>query len=360
MFTIFKSTSFDRSPFTYPTFHWYKDQVQVGVNAYDALRSVYPTAINSNHLLHQILATLPTVNGSHTVLDYHDVVLLELPAISSVCDITSLTNHGKLFKDVFYKGSIESITAFSISRDLIGKDWVSTWDQMPSIRVFDHSITNLSLYEIGVLNRQKVSTNGYAHVNIDIPLFACQYIWWKKHHPELPDDFFLSSIPIRLAMRSHLDIVLINKVAELLKIIPSYEVPSNVILGVGIPNLHDLMESMIETIVKNLISQAMPINRILTSIPTFYSGNAFDSAVMPITLTDQQCNWSLIEQQLKILAIVLEVGKLTNTFRQTELFNKLRRLKINIVEGKVLQNGFDRRSFQYLQARLRFYLEGRY
>lgn len=339
---------FDDSPFQYARMTYLQDRVAENLKKYTDLRKGISGRINSSHLLMKLLSAL-TTEFRGDLLTYIERVTTDCERICGTLGITSSYSRGRIHTEGhFYDGCPEIIT-FVRSERWMWMDLWRDWRSLSAIEVLEHPITDLTIFEPGVMNAIKIPTPDVAVVNIDIPLLACQWRLWKASNPYETNEHFITSVLLPGMMKSHLDLVMFNKMVVKCGLREDCNIRSNLLFGQTSVNSH--ADDIIDDAYSKIAAKRMSANQILSSIPVLYYYNALDAGEFPNTTPTHQILWAILTQKETRAALVLAFGELAGQDRMVATIAKLKRTSLLAGEDKYFSTGQSTGSAQYLEAR---------
>lgn len=341
---------FDASPFQYARMTYLSGRVDENLAKVEALRNLSTGRMASNHLLMRILASL-TTPFKGDLFTYIDAVEQDCERICSGQGITTSYSRGRLHNEGhFYNGCQEIITCVRSER----WNWMDLWNNwraVSAIEVLEHPVTDLTLFEPAVMNEAKLSTPGLAVVNIDIPLMACQWRMWRAANPFDSNELFITQVLLPGMLKSHLDLVIYNKVLQAFGLREACTVNTNFLFSQTPTNTH--ADDLVKEIYAKITSKRLSANQILTSIPCLYSPNALVAGAFPSTPPTHQILWAIITQKESRASLVLAQGALMGYDRLLQDLVRIRRTAIQVREDQVLSTGHSTQNAEWLNNRFK-------
>lgn len=340
---------FDKSPLQFQKASWLTQRVKDVYKDYLDYKKNNPGRIASNHLLMTILNAI-TVPFEGDLIKYVDGVEQQSKRIAGTLRLTTGAVRGDIFTDVFYKGVNEVIT---VSRsDLQPIDLWWDWRSIAPVTVTNHPVTQLMMFDPVVINTPDLNTSdGYAQINIDIAMLAAQYRMYKSTFPDGTMEQYLVQIVIPAMMRSHLDIVLFNKVCVALGVMSVSTIRTN--LPFGQPNLELPADQLAQEIVEILLNKSLEPAQILSSIPAFLdSPTALHALKHPSLLLSTQSLWAIHSQAVDKANLVLEIYQRRGAYdRALAFLARIKRDNIQIVQEGHYRNGLRSNTQSFLMQR---------
>ena len=317
----------DKSPLLFYKSNWLKGRVRSNYQSYLKLKSEYPLRLDSNHLLIALLSSLTsTFHGD--LIDYTGKVENEVRRLAGVFKLTTAAVKGKVHESVIYNGVSEIITLSSSTHTFIDLWW--DWRDVSPVTIHNHPFTQLELFDPIVNGSPELRTDEVAYINIDLPLMAAQYRMYRASYPTSNKSNYITQVVLPAMMKSHLDLVLFNKVLVTLGILEPTKIKTNIPMQQ--PTLDKAADDLAEDIIKGLLKVPLEPRQVLNSIPTLYSDlTALDAARHPDILGTQQSKWAIHSQAINKAKLVLTVAGQRNHFdRALPLLNRIRRNNVHI------------------------------
>lgn len=340
---------YDRSPLQFQRATWLQERLRNVYKEYLTYKQQNQARVASNHLLLTILNAI-TVPFDGDVIRYMDLVEQQSKRIAGTLRLTTSAVRGDFFKDVFYKGVNEVIVVGKSDFEPIDLWW--DWRNVAPVTVTAHPVTQFTLFDPVVVNTPDLNTpDGYVQVNIDIPMLAVQYRMYKSTFPTGTMEQYVAQVVVPAMMRSHLDIVLFNKVCVLLGLMTATSIRSN--LPFGQPNLEPQADQLAKEIVDILLNKSLEPAQILSTIPAFFdSTTALQALKHPAILLSSQSMWALHSQAIDKAKLVLEIYQRRGAYdRALAFLARIKRDNIQIVQEGHYRNGLKPDSQRYLMKR---------
>lgn len=339
----------DRSPLKFYKIDWLRGRVQDLYSTYMDYKRSNMTRIDSNHLLIKLLTNITTPFDGD-LISYTSKVESEVRRISGPLKLTSATVRGDLFEGVFYKGVKEMITVSRSNEPFTDLWW--DWRDVSPITVHSHPVTHLTMFDPMVDNSPVIdSDNGLALINIDLPMMAAQYRMFKSNYPDGNYEQYLSQVAIPSMMKSHLDIVLFNKVCAELGLLKPNKIKSN--LPFAQPDLDKHADDLAKEIADMLLNKGLTTQQYLSSIPTLYSDStALVAMEQPSIMITQQSMWALHGQGVLKATFILEIAKRREHYdRMLPFVVRIKRDNVQIAQEGWYRNGLSSKTTQFLMDR---------
>lgn len=338
----------DRSPLQFYRIGWLRGRVRDLYDTYLEYKRNYPVRVESNHLLIALLSNL-TATFDGDLVSYMSQVESSTRRLAGALKLTTASVRGKLHEGVFYKGVTEVITVSSNNTPYIDLWW--GWRDVSAVTVSSHPFTQIELMDPLVDGSPSITTDEIAYINIDVPILAAQYRMYRSSYPTGNFERFISQVVVPGMMKSHLDIVLFNKVLAAMDIIKPTKVRTN--LPFAQPTLDKAGDDLAKEIVKGILNVPMTPTQLLNTIPTLYSDStALVVMEHPDILTTQQSLWALHSQSVLKAKLVLTVAKERDHYdRLLPLQRNIRRNQVHIEQEGWYRNGLSRSESELLTSR---------
>lgn len=340
---------FDRSPLQFFRINWLRERIRDVYETYMEYKRVNQGRVDSDHLLIKILTNI-TVPFNGDLIDYIDKVESQTRRIVGVLGITTNSTRGDLFTNVFYKDIPEIITVSRGKVEILDLWW--NWRSVSPVTVHAHPVTSTAIFDPVVVNRPTLDTQDpYCLINIDIAILAAQWRMFKSNYPNGTYEQYISQIVVPAMMKSHLDIVLFNKVMVGLGLMTPCVVKSN--LPFAQPDLDTPATKLAKEIIDGLLTKGLYPRQYLNSIPTLYSvSNSLEATAHPDMAVSQQSLWAIHSLQVMKANLVLEINKQRNHYdRSLPLIVRIKRDNVQLNQEGWYRNGLKTVSSQYLLRR---------
>lgn len=336
----------DRSPLRYYKMNFLRARVRDTFEHYMDYKRSNPVRINSNHLVFRLLQSL-NVQFDGDLFNYMSKVESKVKSLGTVNKLTSPFSKGDIHDSVFYPDTKEVIS-FSRSNVQPMDLWVD-WRGVAPITVSRHPFTNLTIFDVMVVNKPKTSrTHGIAYINIDIALMAAQYRMFKATYKDGTLDQYVGQVVVPAFMKSHLDLVLFNRVLHYFGLIPANNVKTN--LPFMQPNLDGELDRITKDLFEDLVGKVLHPRQILSSIPTLYhDDHILNRSRHTDMMIAQQSIWLLHSQAIPKAKLVLEVFKRKdNPARILQLIVDIRRNDVRLKQEGWYRNGLRKDTEDYI------------
>lgn len=322
-----RTTRFDATAFKYPRMEWLAGRLEDNFKKLVSSREFLPVRVDSNHLLFKIIKVID-IPFTGDLFKYMSDVDAFTRTILGGLGIVSSFSRGRLFTEgVFYPGCPE-IIVYSRDDNADPMALWKHWRTVSPIQVICHPVTDLEVVELGIKNEFEMADTDLAIIKIDIPLLMAQYVMWKSTYPERNTEFFISTIPLVNAVRSHLDIAFFNRVQAELGIKPLCDIRTNVPFAQT--NVNTQVRELVTDILQKVKQKKMTGNQILSSIPVPFGRSVLDAVNIEPTTPTFQVVWALLAAKMEPIATILEIGKVAGYDMMLRELTVIRRSVIEI------------------------------
>lgn len=348
---LYPKSRFDQSPLQFQKADWLRTRLHQLYTTYIEYKRTNLGRVASNHLLMDILNSL-TVPFEGDLIKYIDQVEQISKRLAGTFRLTTSAVRGDVFLDVFYKNVNQVITC---SRgDIQPIDLWYDWRAVAPVTVSSHPYTEFELFDPLVMNTPQITNPNplsYAQINIDIPMLAAQYRMFKASYPNGTKEQYLSQIVLPPMMRSHIDLVLFNKVCVELGVMVEGKVRTN--LPFGQPNLDNAGDALAKEIVAILLNKSLTPSQVISTIPAFMdTSNALYAAKPPSLLISAQSMWAIHSQSVDKANLVLEVCSRRGMYERALVFlARIKRDNIQLIQEGHYRNGLSPTTQLFLMTR---------
>lgn len=340
MYSLFtKGNRFDRSPFQYGTMALLESRVLHYQYTYQRLAETRLGRTEGNKsILNRILSSI-NVQFNGNLIEFMSQVHRKGIELSGTIGVTTDVNVGRLHDSIFYPGCKEVIIA-SRNTNWMWFDLWDKWREIAAVTVVDHPVTDMTYFELGVMNEAKLSSSDIVTINVDIAVLYTQWYLYKASKSEPTIEMFLSEIVYPNMFKSHIDICLFNRLLMRYGIIEECTVRTN--LPFAQISLDQELDRLLDIVVNNFEGRRLFANQFLTSIPAIFEDNYLESIDDPELTPMIQSLWAIYNSKAKRAALVLEMGKRQEWATMTDLVAKLKRTMIEIETEKVFKSRLPR------------------
>lgn len=342
---LFKISSFDRSVVTFGKLAFLKTKVMENLDRYTDVRSTQIGRIDSKHLLVSLLTNLAVVFDGD-LFSYMNKVATASRRMVGAMGLVTVENKGNLFTEgVFYPGCKEIITCIRSPYDVM--DLWRGWRTIPAVTVQQHPLTDFTMFEPGVMNKAKFTESGLCVLNIDLPLLAAQWQMFRASSRLVTMEAFITQIVMPAFMRSHVDLVLMNKVAAKLGVIPECLIQTNNVNFMQ-NSVNTPADQMVDDVVKLLMSKLMAPRNILSTIPAIIDATYLDAVSKIRIMPAMQVMWAKEASRYTAAGVVLELCSLLGDGKSLDFITKVKRNKTEADDEGWYRNGLTTSEYQYV------------
>jgi hypothetical protein len=348
MYDILNPTSFSKSPFQYARMAYLTGRVDENFQKYVDTRRQAPGRLDSAHLLMKILSSL-TVKFTGDLFSYMRDVDVAARSICSSLGITTSYNAGGMFTEGLFYPECPEIIIYTRNPKHSPMDLWSGWQTLAPVEVVTHPVTDMTVFEPAVKNSVTMTGHDLAIISIDIPLLAGQWKMWQTANPGKLMENYLTTIVLPNMMRSHLNVVIFNKLMVRLGIRKPVEVKTNLPFAQTPTNKH--ADDIVNEVYDKVSIPRLTSGQILDSIPVVYGSSYLNSVSLSSMTPTSQVIWALISQKVDPMAVVLQFGKITGYDKLVSEIIHVKRTMIEIKESKLLSSGLTTAESVFLTER---------
>lgn len=354
MYDILTPTRFSRSPFQFARMTYLKSRVDENLQKYIETRQQAPGRLDSAHLLMKLLTSL-SVRFDGDLFSYMREVDVAARSLCSSLDITTSANNGGIFTEgLFYPGCPE-VVIYARNPKHSPMDLWRGWQSIAAVEVVTHPVSDAVIFEPAVKNDVQLKGSDLVIISIDIPLLAGQWKMWQSANTGKSMENFLTTIVLPNMMRSHLNIVIFNKVMVKLGIRAPVSVKTNLPFAQTPTDVH--ADAIADEVIDKLSVPKLSAEQILATIPALYGDNYLQDVVLVNMTPTSQVLWALISQKVDPMAVVLAFGKRTGYDKLLDEIIKVKRTVIEVNQGQLLYSGLRTADSLYLTSRFNKMIE---
>lgn len=298
-------------------------------------------SVSSDHLLVQILQTLPSGEGLD-ISQYRDKVEDGLGEIIRVFNLTSPIHVGTVTDDSEFLGYGFNELLLCISKPFSIGEIKNNWINASPVTFFRHPLDNLNM-EVPDGERKQPG-KGLVVVNIDIPLLACQYRLWREREKRLRPDIqrtpmqFVYQIPVTNALGSLTDISFFNRIHAIFDWKKVEDVPHNhpFYLNTYIEKTNEGLIDMVDHYTRSRLS----FGEVLESIQPIHNATLQEAIAFPSMAFTRQVKWALSITRFPLISLMLEWDAATHGSLNREDKNRVKR-SIRQLRGDRSLDSFD-------------------
>lgn len=244
-----------------------------------------------------------------------------------------------------------------------GNDVMLNWRLLEPIKVIDHPYCDLNMMIPGLnFSGDTVDSDMVATIIINVPMLIAQYRLWMEYEFKstgLTDGdaprAFLSRYPITNVIRSHLDIVIRNRIIALYhnKQLPAFR---QIRTGVAvINNVSDYVDRSLKHCVGIIKNGAYSFRELNSFIPQISNGSIAETLQLPQMSYTRQCRWVYDGSRLRWLTFLLQYNNDKNVQKNITEIEFIRRRLRYMKNDREILDGYGNRmdAFNKLEELLR-------
>lgn len=336
MYTLFNPGKLsDKNVFHYTHAEYMRSRIYEYLGRYSTLRRDFAGRLKSNHLFINILSSM-NVEFDGSLIEFLGKCDRQGTALSRTLGLTSSYNTGKLFKGTLYAGCDEIIIQ-SRNSDHMWFDLWNRWRSVSAVKIISHPVTDLTVFEMGVMNEAAIETPGLVVYSIDIAVMYAQWCFYRSSMASPTMEGFITQIVIPNAIESHMNIVPFNRLLAGRGIVPFSTVKSN--LPFNQQSVTTDLDRVLVTVEKNIEGRRLRPNQYLSAIPSITGDNFFDDAYNPELMPTSQAMWAIIASKFKQTAFLLEIGEKIGGAGFTDFLVRVKRTVIEVEQQNLLGTG---------------------
>lgn len=297
--------------------------------------------LNERNLVKRLIKEL-NVSADTELYTYVDNVRDRVGALSRLFNLSSPYNAGRALSvsQFLNSAATEIVILHGEQFDIDGA--VANWAELEPVKFLDHPNTDLS-YALPD-GTYPVTDSGAAIISINLPMLALQYRMWvlqetKKENP-LKLSTFVVGYPLNNAMRSHMDIAIFNRLANISKGTPELNKKRVQATAMALPNLTSSIDEVLKTYDRTVRSKRMSFYEILYYVPALTCGNFIYRAQIPSLPATDQIAWALYGSAIKKLAYLFRLNNELALALNQATINEVSWLTRRLNNDQVLQRGY--------------------
>ena len=341
-----KVKDFDRNPFQYGTMSMLESRVLTYQTRMEEVSRTLVTRIDGNkNILIRLLESI-TEEFTGDLVEYMGRLNRIGTDVSRTIGMTSSYSTGKLFDGITYPGCKEIYILGRNHRYMWTDIWYN-WRNIPSVSVIDHPITEMTYFMPGATNTETVSNGGLSVFFVDVSLLYVQWNMFRGANNNPTMEQFITEIVYPNMMKSHMDIVMLNRVMLKLGLIEECTIKSNLPFK-QIP-LDQEIDRIVDIVIKNISGRRFPdVEMYLRAIPCIFGNNILESVVDPGLMPTTQSMWANLSSKVKRVSLLLEMGSHQDYAGLGDLIARLRRTIIRNESEKRLSTRLSREDSEYI------------
>lgn len=341
-----KGNVFDRSPFQYGTMAMLESRVLTYQAKMEEVSTTLVTRIDGNKNI--LIRLLQSINEEFTgdLVEYMGRLNRAGVDVSRTIGMTSSYGVGRLFDGTMYPGCKE---IFIVGRDdrYMWTDIWYNWRNIPSVSVIDHPLTDMTYFMPGATNTYTTSNGGLCVFFVDISLLYVQWNMYRGSKDNPTMEHFITEIVYPNMMKSHMDIVMLNRLMLRLGLIEECTIKSNLPFA-QIP-VDQEIDRILDIVIKNISGRRFPKPELyLSAIPGIFEENILESIVDPGLIPTIQSMWANLTSKVKRVSFLMEMGSRQDYAGMGDMVAKLKRTVIRNEAEKRLSTGLSKDDSQYI------------
>lgn len=351
MLTLFETTNTLHSGIvTHPEFSYLRDGLKRELRKFEQYYRRNAMVVRSSHLIVQMLQSLH-VTPHYDPDTYVNIASDQVIPLAKMFKLTTPSTVGKLHSGVFYGSDVKEAIILTNTPLPLNTQY-DAWQSLAAVTVVDHPYDSLGMWIPDGL--KEIEGEGYAVIEINLPILALQYNLWRGwRQMDLVEDTapaitqFVHRFVLPNMMRSHLDIAIINRTITHFKgELYSGEYPSH---PFHVTKYDRQFDRLIEDQLQRLRKRRLSFPQLLMAIPTVTLNSAMTSLKLPKVAKTRQVDWALTLSRLRHLAWLLQMGKETDNYTNGQWTNKIRRGIRQLMNDRLIYNQLPRESALELQ-----------
>lgn len=294
-------------------------------------------AVKSTHILNKIIAG-NYIPYSSNITEYKETVTKTAPMSMGLLGLTTDYSEGKLFRDGDFYGK-NSHEVYVYSDDPF--DETSDWKEWTPVKVITHGGTSLDINPM--LSNVGLVTESVSVFAINVVMLICQYALYANVTPEESgvrgSRFFCTQYPIPNAIRSHIDVALLNRFINNWFNEYADMTTVNQKLNLRIPLRQ--IEMVIRDINKRSGGKRQQMKDYLYNIPLIFEENALAYADFEFEHPNSNNYWVFILARARILRFLISVCRKNNNVVGNADLIALKRFDITLRSSRYIENLFD-------------------
>jgi hypothetical protein len=283
--------------------------------------------VKSNHLLCRLLTT-GSVSFNYDLPRYMEAAYTRSPFVARHFQMTSDISYGKIHEGIFY-GPDHSEIILSVEDDFDYIEGSKNWKNLQPVKVLKHNGSDIGMT---LPKGNKASTSeGLIVISVNIPMLLLQYrgfILQEKAKilngavSQLSDAHFVHMYVLPGMLKSHFDIVLMNRLKNLYYGAPMTEMLIK--LPFSIVDYRDKIDRCLEEIVIRLKNRNIDYQYALKTIPTVEAEDMQEALLMPDLAPTRQVWWAMLLARLSDMKFLIDICGEEGVRRNRSMVNKLK------------------------------------
>lgn len=278
-------------------------------------RTVY--TVPTEHMLSRLLMhSLPPVE--YPVDRFTETARARAPFITRTFQITSETNKGSLFKNIFVGNNNPEII---INRDTYFNPYLAekNWQQIRAVKFILHPFTNLMcLLPLGYGHNEE---NGISVITINLPLLLVQYRGFLLNQLQtnrrLSASHFIHMYVLPNMLYQQLDLCVINRLMASFynnkMTTPAYK------HRIPILNYSGKVDKTLNQVKKTLESRIMKYENSFQMIPVFSQVDSQAVLELPDIPLTRQVNWAVAFSRIPYINFIMDISQKSIGLNRSEI-----------------------------------------
>lgn len=324
MISLFTQVAFPNSTrLTFPRFSYVEDRLKYNHQMVQQYYEFNQPAVRSNHSLVVLLNSLLIPTSMHPQR-YVELCNQAAYSIGRSLGMGSAIYAGRLQdRSWFYGPNVKEFIFLTGDNDI---NLNVPWHSLECIRVVSHPKSDLSFR----LQDGQYTSNesGYAVLEINAGIMAYQFIRWKQQQKQIAGEamgarHFVMKYVLPQLLKSHIDVVLLNRLANALS-----GTPNGINLRsspLRVPESTTFVNEVIDQMTKVFTDRNLRFDEILNNIPLPFSGNALRFFKVPDVAPTRYAEAFFALRALPILETLMSLDASADSHANTKFFYELGR-----------------------------------
>lgn len=314
----------------------------------DYYRSNVVRVLNQHPLVRFILS-LP-ISMKRDIVSLKERADMLMYEQASLLQFTNSLNYGKVFSPGFLYGKNTHEIIITHNEDFNVQEAYSNWKDLEPLVIIRHPFTDMSM---GLLDgKYKSNERGIVVALLNVPMLCIMLKgWWDEYRsPEAQRDIvgipsmsvpqFVHTYPLLNALRSHLDVALLNRLAATYMIDDVADFRKNHVFLVN-----DYTETVDDYISKQLrFMQNYPyeFDQLLYTLPAITKETMRDVIRIPKMAPTRQVKWALIVARIALIKFLVQYNSLEEIRRNRQYLTKIKIALNNARSDRALDRNLPR------------------
>lgn len=336
MYTLFNPGKLsDKNVFHYTHAAFMQSRIYEYLTRYQQLRKQVAGRVQSNHLLINILTGM-NVEFNGNLIEFLGRADQTGTNLSRTLGLTSNYNTGRLFNSVLYPGCKEIIIQ-NRNTDYMWFDLWNNWRSVSAIKVLSHPVTDLTVFELGVMNPAQLSKPDLCVWSVDVAVLYTQWHFYRASQSNPSLEGFLTEIVYPNAFQSHLNLVMFNRLLAKRELVEFCTVKDN--LPFNQQSVTPDLDKILTTVEKNISGRRLRPNQYLAAIPTITGEDFLNETYSPDLMPTSQAMWAILASKCKQARFLLDIGKESDYVTMSDMLVRLKRTVIEVNQQNLFGTG---------------------